>query len=171
MNVMGVIHDVRHAWRAIVHMPMLAGAVVALQGVMLLLLLAVCANTANLMLARASSRWREVGMRLTLGAGPWRIVSLLPTENLMLALGGAALGAAIAAWATDALRAVPMLGRFRSGFKRASTGSVSRSPLCLVPSRAFSSAWHRRCSSLASIPTWPSDPERARPAAARCGRP
>ena len=55
---------------------------------MLLLLLAVCGNTANLMLARASARYREVGVRLTLGAGPWRVVSLLLMENLMLALLG-----------------------------------------------------------------------------------
>ena len=85
------------------------GALAMLQGVLLLLLLAVCGNTANLMLARASARYREIGVRLTLGAGPWRVVSLLLTENLLLALLGAALGAAIAVWATDALRAVPMI--------------------------------------------------------------
>jgi predicted permease len=85
-------------------------ALAVLQGVLLLLLLAVCGNTANLMLARASARYREVGVRLTLGAGPWRVVSLLLTENLLLALLGAALGAAIAVWATDAMRAVPMIG-------------------------------------------------------------
>jgi putative ABC transport system permease protein len=88
----------------------LIGALAVLQAVMLLLLLAVCGNTANLMLARASARYREVGVRLTLGAGPWRVVSLLLTENLLLALLGAALGAAVAVWATDAMRAVPMIG-------------------------------------------------------------
>jgi putative ABC transport system permease protein len=88
---------------------MLSNALMVLQGVMLLLLLAVCGNTANLMLARASARHREMGMRLALGAGRWRIASLLLTENLMLALLGAAVGAAIAVWATDALRAVPMI--------------------------------------------------------------
>ncbi len=88
----------------------LVGALAALQGIMLLLLLAVCGNTANLMLARASARYREVGVRLTLGAGPRHVVSLLLTENLMLALLGATLGAAIAVWATDAMRAVPLIG-------------------------------------------------------------
>jgi predicted permease len=85
------------------------GALALLQTILLLLLLAVCGNTANLMLARASARYREIGVRLTLGAGPWRVVSLLLTENLLLAVLGAVLGAAIAVWATDALRAVPML--------------------------------------------------------------
>ena len=88
----------------------LISALAVLQAVMLLLLLAVCGNTANLMLARASARSREIGVRLTLGAGPWRVVSLLLTENLLLALLGAVLGAAIAVWATDAMRAVPVIG-------------------------------------------------------------
>lgn len=84
-------------------------ALAMLQGVMLIVLLAVCGNTANLMLARASARYREVGVRLTLGAGPWRVVSLLLTENVMLGLLGSALGVAVAIWATEAMRAVPML--------------------------------------------------------------
>ncbi len=49
---------------------MMAAALLALQGFMLLMLLAVCGNTANLVLARASARQREMGVRLALGAGP-----------------------------------------------------------------------------------------------------
>jgi predicted permease len=88
---------------------LLASALTLLQGVLLLLLLAVCGNTANLVLARASARQREMGMRLALGARRSRIAGLVLTENVMLSLGGAVLGAAFAVWATDALRAVPFI--------------------------------------------------------------
>jgi predicted permease len=80
-----------------------------LQGIMIVLLLAVCGNTANLILARASARHREVGVRLAVGAGSWRIVRLLLVENAVLGLSAAVVGSLIAMWGTTALRAVPML--------------------------------------------------------------
>jgi predicted permease len=83
-----------------------------LQGVMLLLLLAVCGNTANLMLARGSTRQREMAVRMALGAGRWRIASLVLSENMLLAFLGAGLGAAFAVWGTTALRLAPMIGAF-----------------------------------------------------------
>jgi predicted permease len=89
---------------------LLITALAILQGIMLLLLLAVCGNTANLVLARASARHREIGMRLALGAGPWRIACLLLTENVVLGLFGAGLGAAIAVWGTPALVTLPLSG-------------------------------------------------------------
>ena len=88
-----------------------------LQGVMLLVLLAVCGNTANLVLARASSRYREVGVRLALGAGPGNVIRLMLAENLLLGVLGAAVGILIAWWGTEALRAMPPYGAFPVRFQ------------------------------------------------------
>lgn len=88
-----------------------------LQAVMLLVLLAVCGNTANLVLARASSRYREVGVRLALGAKPTTVVKLMLAENLLLGVFGALVGIVIAWWGTEALRAMPPYGAFPVRFQ------------------------------------------------------
>lgn len=94
-----------------------ASALWFLQVVMLLLLLTVCGNTANLVLARAMSRQKEAGVRLALGGRPLVLVRLILTENLLLAAAGAVVGVVLAIWGTEALRAVPMTGAFPIKFQ------------------------------------------------------
>lgn len=83
---------------------MLLAPITILMGAAGVVLLIVCANLGNLLLARATGRLKEFSIRLALGANPQRLLRQLLTESLLIATLGAAGGLALATWLGGALR-------------------------------------------------------------------
>ena len=79
---------------------------VIVMAIALFVALIACVNIASLMMSRASSRMHEMGVRLALGAGRWRLMRLVLVEGVMLSLAGAVFGVLVAMWASESLVAI-----------------------------------------------------------------
>ncbi len=94
-------------------------ALLLFYSVMFVLLIA-CGNVANLQYARATGRAREIALRTALGAARWRLMAQVVMECVVLSVGGAIAGIALAKWGIDMIRAgmPPRIGKYILGWQQ-----------------------------------------------------
>ena len=113
--------------------------------VVALVLLISCANVANLVMARNSSRQREIDVRLAIGASRRRIVSQLFTEALVIAVLGAVCGVLVALWACTLLVGLLPESRIPIVFDLRPDSTVLGFTVGVAVLTAISSDWRPRC--------------------------
>ena len=96
-----------------------------------LVLLLACVNLANLLLARATERRKEIAIRLAVGASRWRLVRQLLTESVMLSVAGGGLGLLLAGWITHVVSSLQLPSEFTLFFDVRIDGRVLAFTLAL----------------------------------------
>lgn len=110
-----------------------------------LVLLVACFNVANLLLARAAAREKEIALRAAMGASRGRLIRQMLTESILLAVAGAAGGALMGNWAIHGLERLRPLVIRRCAVPLRLIGASSPTLWCRFGGGERRPAWRRRC--------------------------